>query len=63
MTTGVLVLLLLLLGVCLCEVFDDSLLQVYVVPHSHCDPGWLSTFEGYFESDVTHVGKNNQLQK
>jgi hypothetical protein len=34
---------------------EDNVLHVYIVAHSHCDPGWLSTFEGYYESDVTHV--------
>lgn len=33
----------------------DDTLHVHIVPHSHCDPGWLSTFEGYYTSDVNRI--------
>ena len=38
---------------------DTDVLQVYLVGHSHCDPGWLNTFEEYYAQQVgeilTHV--------
>jgi alpha-mannosidase II len=37
---------------------DESILHVHVIPHSHCDPGWLDTFEGYFRKDVNHILTN-----
>ena len=33
-------------------------MKVIVVPHSHNDPGWLRTFEGYFESHTKAVIDN-----
>ena len=32
--------------------------MVIVVPHSHCDPGWINTFEEYFELKVTNIFDN-----
>ncbi|KNC56371.1 alpha-mannosidase 2 [Thecamonas trahens ATCC 50062] len=33
-------------------------LNVFILAHSHCDPGWLNTFEGYFQRDVNAILSN-----
>ena len=30
-------------------------LDVWLVPHSHCDVGWLKTVDGYFNDSVQHI--------
>jgi carbonic anhydrase len=37
------------------KIKQEKTLEVIVIPHSHCDPGWLQTFEGYFEQQTRHI--------
>ena len=32
--------------------------KIHIIAHSHCDPGWLNTFEGYYLSDVKLILDN-----
>jgi alpha-mannosidase II len=33
----------------------NARLTIHLIPHSHCDPGWLDSFERYYETQVASI--------
>jgi len=40
-------------------------LNIHIIPHSHCDPGWLKTYKEYYSDHVRRIldGVTDQLQR
>ncbi|VDK44985.1 unnamed protein product [Anisakis simplex] len=43
------------------KVKQEKRLEIIVTPHSHTDPGWITTFEGYYNSQTKYIFENMLL--
>lgn len=42
----------------LCYVNGEEFLEVYIIPHSHCDVGWKKTVDEYYNQQVHWILHN-----
>ncbi|KAK5583106.1 hypothetical protein RB653_004696 [Dictyostelium firmibasis] len=40
------------------DISDQNVINVFIIPHSHCDLGWVQTLEQYYSENVTLILDN-----